>query len=526
MKRTRKVLALLLALVMAMSAICISAFAAQKKQYQSYIFFGDSVTTGFGLQSYSDVAEEGGTAEGKRVVGAYPDLVAKGVGIDENNENYYNEAHSGWRTSELRETLDPSYNNDDGQFAKALSAGMANGKALADPQDPELQKRVREGIAKSDLITIDLGSNDIQLPIIMALYAAIYPQYASYFGQKEYKDWMVEELLKQYGSENDMIVKLTEAVAKLHGIEYALEIVSKAALGGLYKFNTNYPAIIRLIHDINPDADIYVIGLYNPLSDTTISDQIPIKIGKALDPVMMSLNLYLAQLNPAKKYYTYVDAFNTSVLGTITLTSLVGEDMNLAGMGDYTMYIHPSEKGHAYIAEQVLKAIPDEEEQQTEQPAEEPAQNDPAPSQPSTPAEPDPNEGVLNGIVQGPDGKWAMYVDGVVDTDYTGIAQNKYGWWRIENGYVNFNAQSIYQNEYGWWKCTNGKVTFKDQEIYQNQYGWWKTTDSKVTFKETGIFKNKYGKWYCKDSKVDFNKNGKVKYKGTTYTVKNGKVVA
>ena len=158
MKRTRKVLALLLALVMAMSAICISAFAAQKKQYQSYIFFGDSVTTGFGLQSYSDVAEEGGTAEGKRVVGAYPDLVAKGVGIDENNENYYNEAHSGWRTSELRETLDPSYNNDDGQFAKALSAGMANGKALADPQDPELQKRVREGIAKSDLITIDLGS--------------------------------------------------------------------------------------------------------------------------------------------------------------------------------------------------------------------------------------------------------------------------------------------------------------------------------------------------------------------------------
>ncbi len=430
--------------------------------------------------------------------------MAKGVGIDENNENYYNEAHSGWRTSELRETLDPSYNNDDGQFAKALSAGMANGKALADPQDPELQKRVREGIAKSDLITIDLGSNDIQLPIIMALYAAIYPQYASYFGQKEYKDWMVEELLKQYGSENDMIVKLTEAVAKIHGIEYALEIVSKAALGGLYKFNTNYPAIIRLIHDINPDADIYVIGLYNPLSDTTISDQIPIKIGKALDPVMMSLNLYLAQLNPAKKYYTYVDAFNTSVLGTITLTSLVGEDMNLAGMGDYTMYIHPSEKGHAYIAEQVLKAIPDEEEQQTEQPAEEPAQNDPAPSQPSTPAEPDPNEGVLNGIVQGPDGKWAMYVDGVVDTDYTGIAQNKYGWW----------------------KCTNGKVTFKDQEIYQNQYGWWKTTDSKVTFKETGIFKNKYGKWYCKDSKVDFNKNGKVKVDGVTYTIKNGKVVA
>ncbi|MBQ8082631.1 MAG: hypothetical protein IJ241_00460, partial [Clostridia bacterium] len=355
MKRTRRVLTILLALVMAMSAICISAFAAHKKQYQSYVFFGDSVTTGFGIQSYFDVAEEGGTAEGMRVAGAYPDLVAKGVGIDEDNENYYNEAHSGWRTSELRETLDPSYNNDDGAAAKALSKGMANNKVLADPQSKELQDRIREEIAKSDLITIDLGSNDIQLPIIMALYAAIYPQYASYFGQQEYKDWIIEDLLKKYGSENDMIVKLTEAVAKIHGIEYALEIVSKAALSGLYKFHTNYPAIIKMIHEINPNADIYVIGLYNPLSDTAISDDIPLKIGKALDPVMMSLNLYLAQLNPAKRYYTYVDAFNTSVLGTITLSSLVGKDMNLAGMGDYTMYIHPSVKGHAYIADQVLK---------------------------------------------------------------------------------------------------------------------------------------------------------------------------
>ena len=165
MKHTRKLLALLLALVMAMSAICISAFAAHKKQYQSYTFFGDSVTTGFGLQSYTDVAEVGGTAEDKRVPGAYPDLVAKGVGIDENNENYYNEAHSGWRTSELRETLDPSYNNDDGAAAKALSKGMAGDKALADPQDPRLQERIRERLAKSDLVTIDLGSNDIQLPI-------------------------------------------------------------------------------------------------------------------------------------------------------------------------------------------------------------------------------------------------------------------------------------------------------------------------------------------------------------------------
>lgn len=131
---------------------------------------------------------------------------------------------------------------------------------------------------------------------------------------------------------------------------------------------------------------------------------------------------------------------------------------------------------------------------------------------------------ILNGIVKGPDGKWALYDDGNVRTDYTGIAENSLGWWRIENGYVNFNAYGVYKNEYGWWRVEGGKVTFEADGIYKNEYGWWKTTDSKVTFKETGIFSNKYGKWYVKDSKVDFKKNGKVKYNGKTYTVKDGKV--
>ena len=174
----------------------------------------------------------------------------------------------------------------------------------------------------------------------------------------------------------------------------------------------------------------------------------------------------------------------------------------------------------------------------------------------------------LNGIVQGPDGKWAMYKDNKVDTSYTGIAQNNYGWWRVKDGYVDFDAQGIYQNEYGWWKTTNGKVTFnetgifkneygwwrvkdskvdfKAQGIYQNKYGWWKTTNGKVTFKENGIFQNEYGWWKVKDSKVDFtytgvasnkygnwyikngivdfSKNGKVRFNSHSYMIKNGKV--
>lgn len=183
--------------------------------------------------------------------------------------------------------------------------------------------------------------------------------------------------------------------------------------------------------------------------------------------------------------------------------------------------------------------------------------------------EPAKPEVVLNGIVKGPDGKWAMYKDNKVVTSYTGIAKNQYGWWRVKNGYVDFNANEIYQNEYGWWKTKNGKVTFdetgifhneygwwrvenskvnfKAEGIYKNDYGWWKTTKGKVTFQENGVFKNEYGwwkvekskvdfnftgiasneygTWYVKNGKVDFSKNGKVTYNGKTYTVRGGKVV-
>ena len=152
----------------------------------------------------------------------------------------------------------------------------------------------------------------------------------------------------------------------------------------------------------------------------------------------------------------------------------------------------------------------------------------------------------VNGIVQCPDGRWAMYKNGKVDTTCTTIAQNKYGWWRVENGYVNFEANGVYQNKNGWWKTKNGKVTFtefglfenengiwrvefskvnfKANSIYKGKDGWYKTTDGKVTGKETGIFQNQFGWWYCKNSKVDFDFTGVASNQYGNWYVKSGKV--
>lgn len=52
----------------------------------------------------------------------------------------------------------------------------------------------------------------------------------------------------------------------------------------------------------------------------------------------------------------------------------------------------------------------------------------------------------LNGVIKATDGNWYYYVNGVVQTDYTGIRPNENGWWRIVNGKVDFSK--------------NGKVRF------------------------------------------------------------------
>ena len=51
---------------------------------------------------------------------------------------------------------------------------------------------------------------------------------------------------------------------------------------------------------------------------------------------------------------------------------------------------------------------------------------------------------------------WWYMTDGVLDLDYTGIAQNTYGWWYMQAGVVDYNYDGIVDNKYGEWSINNG----------------------------------------------------------------------
>ena len=119
---------------------------------------------------------------------------------------------------------------------------------------------------------------------------------------------------------------------------------------------------------------------------------------------------------------------------------------------------------------------------------------------------------------------WVALRNGSFDPTYTGIAQNKYGWWKVTDGFVDFGYTGVAQNDLGWWRVVTGKVDFSYTGVAQNEYGWWRVKTGKVDFGAHGAFRNQYGTWYVKNGKVDFGKTGTVVVGKTSYTVREGKV--
>ncbi len=156
-----------------------------------------------------------------------------------------------------------------------------------------------------------------------------------------------------------------------------------------------------------------------------------------------------------------------------------------------------------------------------------------------------------------PGKEWGYYVNGEVDTNYTGFQTNANGTWYVENGYIHFDKNSVYKdtkgeigtkgtwyyvvgnkvqksftglahykNQNGWWYIVNGMVDFTHNGVDKNQNGWWYVTGGKVQFGFTGLanYKNANGWWYIKGGKVDFSHNGVDKNKNGWWYVTDGKV--
>ncbi len=149
---------------------------------------------------------------------------------------------------------------------------------------------------------------------------------------------------------------------------------------------------------------------------------------------------------------------------------------------------------------------------------------------------------LINGIIQTDytgvadyknDNGWWYIKNGVVDFSYTGLAKNKNGWWYVEDGKVRFNYTGFAENSNGKWYCEDSKVTFKKNDVIKDTTGaigtkgtWYYVVGSKVQTSYTGVadYKNSNGWWYIKKGAVDFSYTGLAKNKNGWWYVEGGQV--
>ena len=126
-----------------------------------------------------------------------------------------------------------------------------------------------------------------------------------------------------------------------------------------------------------------------------------------------------------------------------------------------------------------------------------------------------------DGLAQNEYGWWKVN-NGEVDFSFDGLALNEYGWWKVSNGAVDFTFTGLACNEYGWWYVENGAINFSYSGMAENEYGWWKVTNGTVDFTYSGLASNENGEWVIRDGQVDFGYNGLAEYNGGLFKIAGG----
>jgi len=334
-KRTLSI-ALTIAMIFSLSA-AVLAENSSEQPFSYYMCIGDSIPNA----AYGDMHDVNGDGdehdEDDWLFCAYPDLVSKYYGLGDNSLRY-NGTHVGWRTSDVRYLLDDSFEGDDYlNFTEHTKNWACYTKADLDA----LKTEFRENLSRADLITINLGNNDI----IGVMQLAIDEVLEYHCAGNELDQSIVKALedAKQASSEYEYAAKLIDILAKLEDYTLLAKNLTECFYSILTEYYGNWDALMKsVLRWTKPDATIVVVGLYNPTGLTAsgkmgVSDTAADLITALTNPGSELFNAYMQKGSPYARYYLYADIF----------------DIDLTG----SALSHPGQAGHRYIANQITSVV-------------------------------------------------------------------------------------------------------------------------------------------------------------------------
>ena len=303
--------------------------------YNCYTYIGDSISWGYGL--HSDVDNHDPYNVGRRVDGAFTDLVADVIEAHNPDLVVHAAASSGARLCDFRILLEQGMH-------------VENPYTVADDwygqRHPERTERLRAmgddvvaWLAESDLVTVQVGINDLAAAFVNSLYAT-----------------GVVDLNK--------LSDISDLASAMDYLSFAMGNLVKSPdlLGNFVRtFNREIEAIrentVEIIKDIEylaPNADIMIVGYHKAVRSLRILPGTAFSpIFDLADSALVSLNDYFETVAADYGNVYYVDAPDASIIyeeGTNIFDIL-------KDVGGFLKGVHPDAAGHEYIAHQVLAEL-------------------------------------------------------------------------------------------------------------------------------------------------------------------------
>ena len=328
----RRMLSMLLAAILVFSALGVTASAATRENvqhYDTYMCIGDSIAAGFYVDGDSSVGRKL-----EVMPNAYHSIVAEATGA-----KLLQFGWSAFRAVELRYMLEGVRHDLDSTWQELF------GFLISDEQLKPYRTAYLDAIRQADLITVNLGSNDVLSYSMKKTLNLLSSSSDCALAAK------VKEIMNQCGDFGTAFVKVLGYAEKAGKLPVVLASLNPTLMKAVTAYKENFTACMRGIYKLNPDATVVVVGVYNPMRNVSLVENGNLKLASLVQPTVDIMNQFL------KYGCLYSDWYRFAPVPNVTTwpMSLIGGDF----ASEVITKVHPTAVGHSYMANQILSVLPE-----------------------------------------------------------------------------------------------------------------------------------------------------------------------
>lgn len=339
-----------LAMLLSLTAVMASAKTTDRYQGKSMVVLGDSIAAGFGLDKRvpDEMLFQGlMMGHGEFLEDSWPQRVRDNYGFSK--EDSYNISRSGWSTTEFLRLLDPEFEKEfcqtDNLFDQYVSDYCYLPEELTKPGDiAAVKAQIKDAIANADVLFMALGSNDIMTYSICkevmrpAIYPAFGRQYALGFS-----------LLTQ-GTDIGTLDTPEKMMKFVYG-KLDTNLLPQDIEESTQRFFEQYERMLDIILDLNPDVELYTIGITAPFRDMEIVDGVDdVLLSQLNEKVISDVRTYMTTQSPRRNRSTYIDVSDAK-----------GHDFHKMAdpffLMEFINDVHPTAEGHGLMAKDIYRVI-------------------------------------------------------------------------------------------------------------------------------------------------------------------------